>query len=287
MVGSPNSSSEFVDLLARLSSKRMALVTTHDRLGAKLGYASESLATFSGVYSGLIHSGSTGPDLLPTLRDGFMIGQSLESRVDSLMTEAQQLENEVDETINLLSASSSAAVSAHLACDLLVTYRWQPCPFEPTARQTMCAQKLQELAPTLAEVYRAAWSAYYGQTHDPRRSALWQIRQTIDHLFEVLAPDEVVRSSRYWTPKEKGKTNAVYRVERFTYAAHRWIGDETARNVLLGAVSQINRTYERLNIAHQRGELDQDRASDTFRAADDILWQWVDAIRPWPPQGPA
>lgn len=276
------------DLFSRLISKSERLKAAHSLQGAKIGYVADAVRTFSSVHSGFLTVGSTGADIDATRCDGILIGQALESVLDHCIAEVEDFEPEVDGAVAMVSASSSAAVMAHRSLMTGSTQlRWQPCPFVPEAAHTLTAIKLEQLDPSLAEVYRAAWNGYYSQAHDPRRSALWQLRQTMDHLFGILAPDGAVRNSQHWARKDDANPDAVHRVERYSFAAHRWITDDRSRDILLGSASEMNRTYGRLNMAHQRGQLDVVEAQDAFLAVDDVLRRWVDSIYPWPPQGSA
>jgi hypothetical protein len=146
------------------------------------------------------------------------------------------------------------------------------------------ARKFSELDPSLGATYRSAWSVFYSQQHDPKRAALWQMRQVFDHLFDKLAPDDDVRESAFWSKKTGDKPDAIHRDERLCFAAHRCIRDEALRTGLLESVKETLRSYDRLQEAHKRGELSIEKANETFTSSDALIRRWIDAANPWPPK---
>lgn len=113
---------------------------------------------------------------------------------------------------------------------------------------------------------------------DKERAALFLIRQSFDHLFDILAPDEKVRASKYWKPKEGDKPNQVYRIERIEYASYSHIADPLRANTLAATSKQMNEVYNLLNQAHERGELNIDKAMKALRAMKSMLDEWADAL---------
>jgi hypothetical protein len=109
------------------------------------------------------------------------------------------------------------------------------------------------------------------------------MRQTYDHFFDVLAPDDAVRRSTHWRLKDGHRLDQVHRDERLRYAAYQWVSDSDMRQVLLASVEETTRAYGRLNQAHQRGPIPEKNAREVFLAVDSIIRRWVDMARPWPP----
>ena len=146
-------------------------------------------------------------------------------------------------------------------------------------RHEAYAARLQCLDPQLANTYRAIWEILYGTRRDPLMGALWQIRQSFDHLFSILAPDESVRLSEYWSEKvDRPSPNAVTRRERLTYAAHAGISSPVRKATLLAATEHMIDVYQRVNIAHTRGELDEVKARAALEEMRQIIEGWADAL---------
>jgi hypothetical protein len=138
--------------------------------------------------------------------------------------------------------------------------------------------RFQRFDKDLGATYSAISEALYGTKSDPERAALFLMRQAFDHLFDKLAPDAQVRSSKFWHPKAGDNLNQVYRIERITFAAHKHIEDRSRRDSLIASTTYINQIYKSLNRAHKRGEVDKTKAVDALRAMESILKEWADAL---------
>ena len=90
--------------------------------------------------------------------------------------------------------------------------------------------KLRNIDPALEKTYLAIREVLYGTVADPERGALYLIRQTFDHLFGTLAPDNFVMSSKFFKSKTDKEKDSVTRHERLMYAAHTHIGNNFRNN---------------------------------------------------------
>lgn len=138
--------------------------------------------------------------------------------------------------------------------------------------------KLRELNATLANTYDQVWQTYFATTSEPHRAALFMMRTLFDNFFAWLAPDEKVRNSHHWHKKTGEKPNQIWRRERLAYAAEKHIKDSNRRTILETEANQINALYEAANEAHNRGTLDEEKASRTLMAMDNFLKDWLDSL---------
>jgi hypothetical protein len=138
--------------------------------------------------------------------------------------------------------------------------------------------KLSSLNAPLGVTYRSINEVLYGTTSDPVRGSLYLIRQAFDQLFAVLAPDEEVRMSRFWTPKEGEKKDHIYRLERIEYALDKHVKIASRADSLAANAKQMLELYQALNEAHSREAVEEYRCKDAIRAMKLMLESWTDAI---------
>ena len=273
------------DQLDRLDSKAKYLNETLSKSNEKIGYVQESVNIITKSYRSLMNLCSTGDDVQPTLMSGNTIAHALERELDIVISQALPLSVKIDAILpTIASTSYSVATSCNSFYPNLPIVQVYPCPFLPDSNVDTCTCKLSSFDKSLADVYRGAWNVFYTQRPDPKRAALFQMRQVFDHLFDRLAPDDEVRQSPHWTKKPGDRANAIDREERIRFAAHRCITDTNQRILLLAMTQDMMRSYNRLNKAHERGFLSQESADDAFKAMDAIINRWIDASDPWPPK---
>jgi hypothetical protein len=114
---------------------------------------------------------------------------------------------------------------------------WQP------DRKELYAEKLGKLHPELAKLYRSVWQSFYGGAENAERAAMLSMRQLYDHLFDILAPNDQVLNSPYFTPKEGKKPNQIYRIERIKYAANVGLKDRELGQALEAQGDYILQVY--------------------------------------------
>jgi hypothetical protein len=229
-----------------------------------LGYIARSADGLRTAYRGLADNGAPAE----VIQSGFAIGESIlgqikeyEPNIASFFAKAK-------------SAATNTADACYTANFSITVYSpgtsqvsWARCPLLESATVDQIASKLERIDPSLASSYRQAWSSYYGSHHDGQRSALFQLRQAFEHFFALLAPDDLVRNSGYFSKKpEKGKEDQIHRTERYRYVANRHISDPARRTVLIESANQTIENYERLNLLHKRGELPFEKAKAALTA---------------------
>ncbi len=150
---------------------------------------------------------------------------------------------------------------------------------EPTQSENEeILKKLKAIDPTLEKTYSGIREVLYGTVSDPERAALYQLRQTFDHFFGALAPDDLVRSSKFFKPKSDANRDRVTRHERLMYAAHTRIANGYRRNSLIASFRHILDLYEALNKAHTRGDINPNQAREALREMLVLLQEWIRSI---------
>jgi len=179
--------------LKRLRSKSDALKRSVSEVNQKTAYIADTIGTFTDGLTTIINLRSASDDLDSSIGTGLEVGAVLESRLDSLASDVWQLSEAVDQSLPLFATSSSSVVAT---CNSLAlgasTVAFRPCPFLEDSLEAGYARRLGQLNPSLGQTYQSAWNAYFAEPHDPGRTALWEMRQTYDHFFDVLAPDDAV-----------------------------------------------------------------------------------------------
>ncbi len=67
------------------------------------------------------------------------------------------------------------------------------------------AERFSVFDNALGKTYKEIDETLYGTISDPERATMFVVRQLYDHFFQVLAPDEEVRASKYWRNKKPEK----------------------------------------------------------------------------------
>lgn len=177
--------------------------------------------------------------------------------------------------INLVSTSGSTYAFIAESSDFSLS----SFPIILTPEQhNIYATRFTELDESLGNTYREIWEVLYGTRANPERAALFLIRQSFDHLFEKLAPDDEVRKSSFWTIKNGDKPDEVWREEKIRYAASVHINDKARAATLIASSKHMLRVYKALNRAHERGEINISKARTALEEMRTFLEEWVDAI---------
>jgi hypothetical protein len=276
---------ELHDRLERIDAKAQSLKADITGANEKFGYIAESVETFKKGYEYLLNRSSMGDDARPALASGIRIASVIEHKLDDMRTRMGRLNYAIDVSLPIFAASANATVtSVNSFAPETTVVEFRPYPFAQNSDMESYARKLSALDPSLGATYRGAWNVFYTQQHDPKRAALFQMRQVYDHLLEKLAPDDEVRQSAFWSEKPGDEPSAVHRQERLHFAANRCISDDERRTALLESVNETLRAYARLQEAHKRGSLSVKNASEAFMASDSLLRRWIDAADQWPPK---
>ena len=252
----------------------------HDFVNAAqcIGYARDVLIHSKAYWVRLAEMAKENPNLMPLTVSGTDFIGSYHDELYGLQQQSSIPFSKLSTaaaTAGTFSATTSS-VSSVVPVKDIGEFPFEPCPFHTEGNQTY-ADRFAKLDPAMGKTYREIWEAFYATRADRERGALFLMRQAFDHLFGCLAPDDAVRNSEFWHPKKGEKPNQIYRCERVKYAATH-IRDRTRANTLVSSTNQILELYKALNVAHDRGALDQDRARKALLAMRRILEDWADAL---------
>ena len=138
---------------------------------------------------------------------------------------------------------------------------------------------LHKLDPSLANTYKEIEQIYYGTDADRVRAANSSMRQTFDHFFEKLAPDDVVRKSKYWKPKPKEKNpDLVTRRERILYAINTHVKTPSRATSLMQEMKVIIDAYKALNSLHKRGAVNINSAKKALFTVKHYIEEFANEI---------
>jgi hypothetical protein len=175
--------------------------------------------------------------------------------------------------------STSTSASVDLVIPKSPVFRPPTPPFWEPDRKDAYGRRFDRLSPSLGKTYRSIHETFYGTRDDPERAAMFQARQAFDEFFQLLAPDEDVRNSKFFKRKKGLKPDQVSRSERIQYAAHFCVQDEILAESLAVQADHVVEIYKRLNKAHKRGILERENVLEDLKSMLGVLEQWVDALK--------
>ncbi len=138
-------------------------------------------------------------------------------------------------------------------------------------------ERFDRLDHSLGRTYEAIWETLLTTRADPERAALFMIRQTFDHLFSILAPDDELRKI-FAEADLDPDDEKIQRKDRILYAIRTRISDAPRANTLATQVQHMIRVYGALNRAHHRGELDKQKALKAVAEMESFLRAFIDAM---------
>lgn len=247
--------------------------------GSRLGYIRNAVSEGKEYYAALAQTQSGSSNSFPVLASGVSVVGEMKvalQAIDHHMVIPQTQINSICTAAHAFNSNTVAVASVH---PVDVSHAPQPVPEVPFFQGgNSLPERLKRFDPDLAKTCAQIWETQYGTGSDPVRSALYAARQTFDHFFGKLAPDDDVRASPYWKRKDGLNPNQVTRAERIRYAINNRVTDEGTRRLLEASTKHGIDTYQLLNQAHERGALDSDKARKAVAAMCHYLEQWADAI---------
>jgi hypothetical protein len=270
---------EFEDLFNKAESSANRVHGIFIEGSTKSGYIIESIKVSRRIYSFLVPLSYERPELREIVNDGIQYIRSLTEELDSINDRTAPIVIGLNTTANtaytmLTTSGISLPIEYYRQLDQSV---FEPPSFVKNKPEEL-ALRLSSFNPIVGLAYKSSNESRYATSTDSLRAALFMMRQTYDSFFTVLAPDEKVRNSPYWIVKEGDKPNSVHREERINYAANVSIADPGLRKIILASTKSILDTYESLNRAHSRKEIDESRAINALDAMTIYLNIWLDAI---------
>lgn len=244
-----------------------------------IGQTSEVIKAAGKSYLQFFSTGIDREDTPPILRSIGSVLSAYKLEVQEINKQAQFINMRITDI-----ASSAAAIYSTAGALLPESYQQNYALRSPIIiykQNRNYSKRFMQFDLALGQTYQEINEILFGTKSDPERAAMFIVRQAFDQFFSILAPDDKVRSSKYWRPKNKDEskdTNAVWREERLIYAAVIHIKDPYRAHTLSEQTGHILKTYKLLNKAHERGELNKDQALNIIDAMKTILEEWVDAI---------
>ena len=212
---------------------------------------------------------SSGVNSLSAYRDEL---EDLEGVVLPATQRAIEISASSDSLVNLTSATVTfvqPGVAIPLPSDLLEPSR---------ADHAEIRAKLDQIDPALGNTYGSIREVLYGTREDPQRAALYLLRQTFDHFFSALAPDESVRDSKFFRPKSGERPDLVTRHERLMYAAHTHIANPGRRSSIIASFRHMLDIYDALSSAHKRDSLNKEQSVAALGEMLALLQDWIRSI---------
>jgi hypothetical protein len=263
----------FEEALAAAERLHKRLASAAEDAGYVINVINFAKPTFDGLYL----RAQDDPSAYPIIASGVDFLKGLGSELNRLAGIADDFATPFGPIVNSTGTFSATSDTASILWD--PDYKAQPIPLPPNRKsREYYSAKLKGLDPSLANSYDQVWQTYLVTSSDPHRASLFMMRTLFDNFFAKLAPDDEVRSSRYWHRKEGEKPNQIWRSERIAYALEKNIKDGNRRAILEAEAKQISALYDAANIAHDRGALDEDKASRALMAMDSFLKDWLDSL---------
>lgn len=253
--GDPISPEDLIDEIERASREMDELHSKFADATTKTGFAKEALKLTKDHVINLIQSDVDSITYQPVIDTLFQEVVSYRQEIGQVTINSSPVFHKVDglasTSYSMLTSSGSLAYSINPSDleDLFIPYQFKPKNEEIKAALT-------KIDPPLFDIYREIEQILYNTRADNIKMALAATRQTFDHFFDFLAPEDKVRASKFWKPKkEEGREDKIDRVERMRYSVATHIKDPFRANTLIASIKNILATYEVLHKFHTRGKV--------------------------------
>jgi hypothetical protein len=243
------------------------------------GYARAAIHAMAPFYVEAAKLSEDLPQVIPFVASGVKLVDSLADELGNLYTQVAPIlpqAHSISGSVVTLVTSTSATSDIFLPGVVDLEPFEAPPFFAPDENATY--DVLQKIDPPLAETYREVGQTLHGTTADPARAAIASMRQTLDHFFAKLAPDDDVRASPYWKPKYGPDPYQITRRERMTYAAHTHIKDLTRAKTIIDSIDVVLEAYQFLHQLHKRGALSEKQANRALKTTKAFIESWTEAL---------
>jgi len=267
------------ETFAAAEAEAAHLQEIHLEAAQHAGYAKAVLHAIAPYYVKAAEFSEDMPNLTPVVTSGIDLAGSITAEFHSMAGSAESIlaqAHNLSGTISLLASSTDSTAAIIFPGTMNLDEYEAPPFFAPDEDATY--KKLCEVDPPLAQTYREVGQAFHGTTADPSRAAIACMRQTLDHFFGYLAPDDAVRNSSYWKPKAGEDMLLITRRERITYATHTYIKEPKRAKTLLNSIDVVLEAYQFLHHLHQRGALSEKQANKALRITKTFIETWVEAM---------
>lgn len=246
---------------------------------ANIGYTRDAFQLVRPTWERLGNSETSDPDSIDLYETNYQFLRSFRNEVRSyqeMATPFLGLFNNTAGTVSaFISASSTTAAFVVNSTDYALpdySVFLTPSQHETNTKRFLAFDE------SLGKTYQKIWEVLYGTRADPERAALYLIRQSFDHLFGKLAPDNEVRNSPFWALKEGDKPEQIWRAERVRYAAFTHIKDRARSETLMASSNHMLSVYKALNRAHEQKNIDRVKARKALEEMRTFLEDWANAV---------
>jgi hypothetical protein len=208
------------------------------------------------------------------------------SLLDSMVTEVKQMNASVKKDNESISSLVFSAESAYFAADSLVGLipgfkTEERKPERPEVKfvwfeedKEGAEENYNRLDKELGKEYKQLMQIEYGTNAEPIRPMMYLARQLFDHTIALLAPDSDI-GTYFKLTDEKAK---ITRRQRLQFIMNVKIKNQAKAQTLLNEVEVIIDTYELLNAAHTRGELNKEKSSNAVKIMLHFLERLINEI---------
>jgi len=264
------------DIIDEMEETLDDLHTEFTEAASVIGEEKERIQAIRPVWQSLAESDTDSTEYADVYHTGVHALGAYRDQLNDMRDQYGNIGSQVREiSSSMASTVAITAVTHSFFSRGLVSITPAPPTLPPKEETKDVEAALLKLDPALHATYLGVRETLYGTRSDPERAALYEIRQVFDHFFSILAPDDQVRESKYWSPKDGEKSNMVTRDERLRYAANTHARTPILARTLIGSSRHMLSVHDALNSAHKRGELDANKARYSIREMDTLLRQWI------------
>lgn len=244
----------------------------HKSEAVKYAYSRDLFRTVAGQFDGV----SDSPQLASVESTMLKLNEFVKAR--EAETKKQTFDVSSVAYVTATSATSVIFISSYGGSSNIEIPLPKPFPAWKPEKNEEYSKRLAKLDPELGRLYLSIWDEFYGGTGSAERAALVSMRQLVDHLFDKLAPDELVRKSKFYQTNSHVNNHQVFRRERLTYAIHTHVKDIRLRDLLIAETETMLQCYKDLNMLHEHGSLNRENTYKTLMTMQKLIEQWIDAI---------
>lgn len=147
------------------------------------------------------------------------------------------------------------------------------------------AGKLAKVSADLDKVYLQVWDNLLATTSEPERAAAVLMRQTWDHFFSALAPEDQVRASatflgRKLIEDETSEKRKVTRNDRVIFALEAKRTGDSRWSIVAASADEMIRHYRTLNRFHAREPIKPQVMRAAIVAIASWIQEWTELLFP-------
>ena len=262
------------DILSDLDSMHKELTDN----AAKVGFARDAVQAIRPLWVSFSNVETSDPGAAEIYKSSFQVLKSVRDQIRYNNELGEPFFEHIKDTsgtiTSFVTTSGSTAAFFDVSFEMPSKYN---LVFESPDRHQLYKDRFSKFNPSLGDIYQGIWEVLYGTRSSRERSALYLIREAFDQLFRNLAPDDEVRSSQFWKPKNDENPELIYRHERLEYAANTHIKNRSKRESMVSSSKHMLSVYKELNRAHA-DEIDTKKSRKAIEEMRSILEDWADAI---------